>query len=121
MPCDYTTSQHGTLQHITIHHAPLQCTTLHCVILQYTGKECDVAPYRDDYESVPNVPIVHAATAYQSPVTGQTYILVFNEALWMGGQLDHSLINPNQLRHHGTKVQDNPMSDRALSIITEDN
>ena len=39
----------------------------------------------------------------------------------MGGQLDHSLINPNQLRHHGTKVQDNPMSDRALSIITEDN
>ncbi len=39
----------------------------------------------------------------------------------MGGQLDHSLINPNQLRHFGTKVQDNPMSDRALSIISEDN
>jgi hypothetical protein len=54
-------------------------------------------------------------------VTGQTYILVLNEALWMGKSLDHSLINPNQLRHFGTKVQDDPTSDRPLSIITEDN
>jgi hypothetical protein len=34
--------------------------------------------------------------------------------------VDKILIN-NQLRHFGTKVQDNPMSDRALSIISEDN
>ena len=39
----------------------------------------------------------------------------------MGGHMDHSLVNPNQLRHYGTKVQDNPVSDRALSIITENN
>ena len=41
------------------------------IILQYTGKECDVSPYRDDYESVSNVPIVHAATAWKSSHTGQ--------------------------------------------------
>ena len=35
--------------------------------------------------------------------------------------MDHSLVNPNQLRHYGTKVQDNPVSDRALSIVTENN
>ena len=35
--------------------------------------------------------------------------------------MDHTLINPNQLRHFGTQVQDNPMADQPLSIITEDN
>ena len=92
-----------------------------CTILQYTGKVCDVAPYRDDYESVNDVPIVHAATAWQSPETGQTYILVLNEALWMGDSMDHTLVNPNQLRHFGTHVQDNPTSSHPLSIITADN
>ena len=35
--------------------------------------------------------------------------------------MDHSLVSPNQLRHFGTKVQDDPTSDRTLSIITENN
>ena len=35
--------------------------------------------------------------------------------------MEHSLVNPNQLRHFGTKVQDDPTSDRALSIISEGN
>ena len=35
--------------------------------------------------------------------------------------MDHSLINPNQLRYYGIKVQDNPILETALSIITEDN
>ena len=39
----------------------------------------------------------------------------------MGNTMDHTLINPNQLRHFGTKIQDDPTSDRPLSIITEDN
>ena len=80
-----------------------------------------MSPYRDDYELVSNVPIVHAATAWQSSHMGQNYILVFHEALWMGGHMDHSLVNPNQLQHYGTKVWDNPVSDRALSIIMDNN
>ena len=35
--------------------------------------------------------------------------------------MDHSLINSNQLRYYGIKVQDNSMLETALSIITEDN
>ena len=81
---------------------------------------CDVSPYRDDYESIKNVPIVNAATAWQSTLTGQIYILVINECIWMGDNMDHTLINPNQLRHFGTKVQDNPTLEEPLSIITED-
>ena len=67
-----------------------------------------------------NIPIVHAATAWQSSETGQLYILVLNEALWMGDSMEETLLNPNQLRHFGTIVNDNPMSDQPLSIITED-
>ena len=68
-----------------------------CIVLQYTGKEFDVSPYRDDYESASNVPIVHAAMAWQSSHTGQTYILVFHKALCMGGHMDHISVNLNQL------------------------
>ena len=38
----------------------------------------------------------------------------------MGDQMDHTLVNPNQLRHYGVKVQDNPVSDEPLHIMTED-
>lgn len=101
-------------------HADTIVAGHNCVILAYTGRVCDVSPYRDDYESVKDIPIMQAATAWQSQHTGQTYILVFNEALWMGDSMDHSLVNPNQLRHYGTEVQDNPMSNYPLSIQTED-
>ena len=41
---------------------------------------------------------------------------MFNESLWMGDSLTHSLFNPNQLRAFGTEVQDNPFSKERLSI-----
>ena len=45
------------------------------ILLNYTGRECDVAPYSEEYESITNVPIVTAATAWQSQDTGQIYTL----------------------------------------------
>ena len=101
-------------------HADTIVAGANCVVLNYTGQVCDVSPYRDDYAPINNVPVVHAATAWQSPHSGQVYILVLNEALWMGDSLDHTLINPNQLRHFGTNVHDNPLAEFPLSIITED-
>ena len=32
--------------------------------------------------------------------------------------MDHSLVNPNQLRHYGTIVQDNPISTEPMHIMT---
>ena len=55
-----------------------------------------------------DVPIVTTATAYTCPNTGQTYILVFNEFLWYSTQMEHSLINPNQVRAYGIPLWDNP-------------
>ena len=45
-------------------HADTIVAGANCTILEYTGKVCDVSPYRDDYDSVTNVPIVHAATVW---------------------------------------------------------
>ena len=39
----------------------------------------------------------------------------------MGNHMGHSSINPNQFRYYGIKVQDKPMLETALSVITEDN
>ena len=43
-----------------------------------------------------------------------------HESLYARDTLDHTLVNPNQLRHYGTQVQDKVMSEITLSIITED-
>jgi hypothetical protein len=63
--------------------------------MYYTGKECDVSPYTEAYEVIKSVPIVQAATAYNNMDTGKTTILILNEAIWMGYQMKHTLINPN--------------------------
>ena len=89
-----------------------------CVVMSYTGRECDVTPYDSTYKARTGVPIANVATAWQSAHTGQVYILVFNEALWMP-HLPNTLVNPNQLRHFGIKVQDNPY-DAPMYIQTED-
>ena len=91
-----------------------------CVVLNYTGRECDVSPYTDSYDSIKSAPTAKAGTAWTSPETGATFILVFNEGIWMGDKMDHYLIKPNQLRLYGVTLQDNPLCDSPLYIMTED-
>jgi len=90
--------------------------------LAFTGRVCDVSPYNATaYQPERDVPIVSAATAFTCQRTGQTYILVINEALWFGDRLENSLINPNQLRFGGTIVNDNPFDPQIpISIQTDD-
>ena len=38
----------------------------------------------------------------------------------MGDKLDHTLVNPNQLRVYGVSIQDNPFGAKPLSITTDD-
>ena len=42
------------------------------------------------------------------------------EGLWMQGEIDHSLMNPNQMRHNGATVQDNRFSPSPLFIETSE-
>ena len=63
--------------------------------------------YIKDISPIFGVPILSGATAWDDPVTGQTYILVINEVLYYGNKMDHSLINVNQIRAYGIPLWDN--------------
>jgi hypothetical protein len=77
-------------------------------VTAYTEKTCSVTPYHPKYKSMQDVPIVQAATAYTDPDSGETYMLIVNQALYIGDDLPATLINPNQLRSHGIIVDDCP-------------
>jgi hypothetical protein len=89
-------------------HADTCVLARNFTIAQYSGRECDVLPYSDDYEPVTGVPIVTGATAWTDQETGKTWILLIHEAIWMADTMPHSLINPNQLLAYGVDVEDNP-------------
>ena len=98
-----------------------------CGILQDTGRTISVSGFGERLGSVPNVPIVTAAVAYDCPATFQTYLLIFHEALYIKGMSTH-LINPYQMRNQGLIVNEVPLqhlppdqrSTQSHSIIHED-
>ena len=64
--------------------------------------------FHDNFTPVQDVPIATVVTAWSDPYTGQGYILILHEVSYFGNNMTHSLINPNQLRHYGIEVFDNP-------------
>ena len=94
------------------------CASRNCRPIFYTGQQCEVQGFHNTFAPVPDVPIATVATTWSDPLTGVGYILIFHEALYFGSNMDHSLINPNQLRHHGVTVNDNPY-DHATAMGIE--
>ena len=100
------------------------CAGINCRPIFYTGQKCEVQGFHDDFVPVPDVPIATVATAWSDPLTGRGYILIIHEALYFGSSMNHSLINPNQLRHYGVIVHDNPYErdpNRVMGIEIDDN
>ncbi len=90
-------------------HADTTVGGANCVLLSGTGEFATVHSFSDERKPFQNVPIGTVATAWVVPETGETIILIFNEALFFGDRLDHSLLCPNQMRAHGIVVSDTPM------------
>ena len=61
-----------------------------------------------DQPTSTSIPIATCATAYTFPTTGETFIIVHPEMLYFGPSLDHTLLNPNQIRKFGVPYWDNP-------------
>ena len=55
-----------------------------------------------------NIPVATVATLWINPSDGQSYILIIHQALYFGDRLNSTLLNPNQMRAYGTKVEDVP-------------
>lgn len=88
-------------------HADTSCFGSDSTILHMHDESVDVTPFLSTLGSV-NVRIVTAAVAYDDPNTSLTYILEFPQVLYIE-DLDHHLINPNQLRYNGLTVNDTPL------------
>ena len=53
-----------------------------CHVVNYSGKIEDVHPFSPEYQSL-QVPIVDSVTQCDDPYSGETYMLVCKEALYV--------------------------------------
>jgi hypothetical protein len=84
------------------------CAGINFLCIRPTGMSCNVQGFHASFDPILEIPVASVATAWEEPTTGQTYILVIHQALYFGTQLDHSLINPNQIRVTGISVCNDP-------------
>ena len=85
--------------------------------IYFTSEVCKVSPFLSEYGEQDNIPICTAVTAYDTE-DGETVLLEFGQGLWFGDRMDRSLINPNQSRHYGIGICDDP-TDRHRSLGIE--
>jgi len=97
-------------------HADTCCTGANWRILDTTDEVCEVTPFLDSYKPVKAVMVARCGTVWTSPDTGREYLLVGDQMLWFGSQMEHSLINPNQIREYGVPVYDDPYSNSHFGI-----
>jgi hypothetical protein len=83
----------------------------------YTGEECSVSPFLDEYAEQDNIRICTAITATALLKTGETILLRMGQCLDFHDRMQKTLLNPNQIRHHGLQLCDDPTDpNRALGI-----
>ena len=90
-------------------HADTSCAGSNMAVLELTGETVTVYPFSDNLPAVQEVPIATVLTVWESPETGEPWMLVIHEALYFGDQLAESLLCPNQVRAAGNIVHDTPI------------
>jgi len=75
-------------------HADTCCAGATAAIIEYTDKTCDVSLFSKEYSAMQNIPIIKATTAYDGAETGEMFILIMGQALYLSD-------SPNQMRANG--------------------
>jgi hypothetical protein len=101
-------------------HADTCCAGSNWKIMETTNEVCEVTPFLDSYESVKEVLVARCCTVWTSQANGREYLLVEEQMLWFSTQMNHSLINPNQICEYGLPVYDNPFNAAQFGIDTDD-
>ena len=97
------------------------CLGKYYVILNHMSQTADVYVYDTSIKTLEGVPIVSGATVYDDLGNNTAYILVVNEDLYYDKKLDHSLMNPNQVRAYGINFWGNSFDQqRGLTIALND-
>jgi hypothetical protein len=87
-------------------HADTCVAGANFLVFEFDGTTCEVTPFTDQYQAMKGILIVSAATAWTDEESGEMIVLFFNQVLWYGDKISHSLLNPNQLCYHGIPVCD---------------
>lgn len=87
-------------------HANMPVIGRHAFILAESGTTVDVAPFTPDYKPI-SVTVVDAALQYDCPFSGEEYILVVRNALYVPS-MSNNLIPPFMLREAGLEVREVP-------------
>ena len=77
-----------------------------CLLIHDTGRKVDVSGFSTALGSI-ELPIVSGAVAYDHPITGKVYILVFHQTIYCR-QMENHLICPMQCRVNGAVINDTP-------------
>lgn len=75
-------------------------------LVEDSGVVCTVNGFHNAFDPIKDVPIARGATGYHDPKTGRKYLIFINQGLFFGDKMDHSLWNPNQIRHYHIPVSD---------------
>ena len=89
-------------------HADTTCVNKHAFVESIVeGLYVDAVPFDDSIGKMANLPIVHAIYAYDDPESLQTFLLRFNNAIYIKN-MKNALLCPNQAREYGVVVEDVP-------------
>ena len=77
--------------------------------IESTNRKVAVTGFSSEMDILQDIEIATVATAYTRSSDGKTICLVIHEALYFGDRLEHTLLNPNQLRVNGLLVRDIPL------------
>ena len=64
-------------------HADSPMVGKNTIILYKTDMTVNITSFSDDFGMIPEVPVVHAAVAYDCPITGATIIRIINNILYV--------------------------------------
>jgi hypothetical protein len=112
-----TTSTHNSTNEMDT-HADTCCLGKNFIPLYYIGDVCNVHAYSDKLDAIKDVQIGAGATLWTDPSSGSSYILEIHQALMCTDSLEHSLLNPNQIRYDGQGLCDDPWDrHRSLGLV----
>ena len=100
-------------------HANMCVVGKHCIIISRSGKTINVGTFSPSAGSLSAVPIVDAVIAYDCRRTGQTYLLVLRNALYVP-EMEENLISPFILREAGLIVNECAKQHRPFGEATDD-
>jgi hypothetical protein len=101
-------------------HADTCCAGANWLLLDFTNEVCKVTQFLHSYEPVKEVMVTRCGMVWMSPNTGHEYLLVGDQMLLFRSQMDHSLINPNEICEYGIPIYDIPFSQSQFGIYCND-